>query len=409
MENYTNSEFKALGSMGQRQAIAKRFKGYFASTDLRKLKGSERKSVWAELNLNGFSQAERLVKSILETKHSVPPEVKIDTSNVQVKPPVYAGEPETSEPETAGLTPDTVIPEPVKIDKGPSNGDFEALNAALASLLGKGSVDRVEVEKIIDDRLKGLQLPRKIVVRDVKTLETKDVGLQHYLFEDLLDHANYRENVWLTGPAGSGKTFVCHAIADALGLEFYAQSVGSQTTKSDLLGYNDANGNYVESILYKAYKFGGLYLLDEADAGNSNVLTILNALLANGSYRFPNGELVKMSDDFVCFAAANTFGRGADRLYVGRNQIDAATLDRFVNVTFDYDERLERALSGNDAWVDIVQSARKKAFDLKERVVISPRASIKGAAMLERGIDIETVKQRVLWKGIQESIIRKLS
>jgi hypothetical protein len=32
---------------------------------------------------------------------------------------------------------------------------------------------------------------------------------------------------------------------------------------------------------------------------------------------------------FVCIAAANTFGTGADRQYVGRNQLDESTLDRF--------------------------------------------------------------------------------
>ena len=139
------------------------------------------------------------------------------------------------------------------------------------------------------------------------------------------------------------------------------------------------------------------------------MLTVLNAALANGSYRFPNGELVERHADFRCMAAANTFGRGADRLYVGRNQLDAATLDRFTVHNFDYDESLERHLAGNDAWVDIVQSARKKAFDLKERVVISPRAAVFGAKMLARGRAIAEVKNTCLFKGIQESIVKKIS
>jgi hypothetical protein len=46
----------------------------------------------------------------------------------------------------------------------------------------------------------------------------------------------------------------------------------------------------------------------------------------------------------VC-AAANTYGTGADALYVGRNQLDAATLDRFYVVEMDYDRKLEAKLA----------------------------------------------------------------
>jgi midasin (ATPase involved in ribosome maturation) len=212
----------------------------------------------------------------------------------------------------------------------------------------------------------------------------------------------------LVGPAGSGKTTVCHAVADALSLPFYAFSVGMQTTKTDLLGFVDANGIYRESVLYQAYKNGGVFLLDEIDAGNSNVLTILNAMLANGQYIFPNGERVGRNPDFVCFAAANTFGRGADRQYVGRNQLDAATLDRFVVRNFDYDEALERALTGNDDWCERVQAYRKASYDLKERIVISPRASIKGATLLAAGFKLKEVEEMVLWKGIDRGIVQKI-
>jgi len=191
-------------------------------------------------------------------------------------------------------------------------------------------------------------------------------------------------------------------------LPFYAFSVGMQTTKTDLLGFVDAHGAYRESVLYQAYKNGGLYLLDEIDAGNSNVLTILNAMLANGQYIFPNGERVERHADFICFAAANTFGRGADRQYVGRNQLDAATLDRFVVKEFDYDEQLERVLTGNDDWCSRVQAYRKAAYSLKERVVISPRASIKGATLLAAGFKLSEVEQMVVWKGVDSQIIQKI-
>ncbi|MCH7728630.1 MAG: hypothetical protein IH991_19420, partial [Planctomycetes bacterium] len=73
------------------------------------------------------------------------------------------------------------------------------------------------------------------------------------------------------------------------------------------------------------------------------MLVVVNAALANGHLRLPDGTTVDRHADFVCAAAANTFGTGADRQYVGRNQLDAATLDRFAacRLAFDYDVDLE--------------------------------------------------------------------
>lgn len=269
------------------------------------------------------------------------------------------------------------------------------------------------VSDIIKAELSKINVPKTIEVKNLETGTTQNLGLQHKDFEALLLRARMRKNVWLAGPAGGGKTHVCGAIAKAMGISFYPQSVGAQTTESKLVGFVAANGQYSETPLYKAYKFGGFYLLDEADAGNANILTVLNALLSSGHYTFPNGELVEKHPDFVCFAAANTFGRGADRLYVGRNQLDAATLDRFLVRDFDYDQDLERNLAlainpNASEWIDLVQRWRKSAWDKKERLVISPRASIHGAEMLLYGCSIDEAAQETIWKGAPQDIIRKI-
>lgn len=44
-----------------------------------------------------------------------------------------------------------------------------------------------------------------------------------------------RVNVWLVGPAGSGKTSAAENVARDLGLKFYSKSVGPQTSESALL------------------------------------------------------------------------------------------------------------------------------------------------------------------------------
>jgi len=142
-------------------------------------------------------------------------------------------------------------------------------------------------------------------------------------------------------------------------------------------------------------------MMDELDNANPNVLTAMNSALANGHANFPDSR-VNMHPDFICVAAGNTYGRGADRLYVGRQQLDAASLDRFLNLSWDYDEDAEFDWAGKDQknWTTYVQACRKVAATNQMRVVISPRASIFGAKLLRAGIDGKVVEEAALWKGM---------
>jgi MoxR-like ATPase len=248
---------------------------------------------------------------------------------------------------------------------------------------------------------------KTIQVKKADMPEPKEIGVCHYLTEQIAQVCNIGVHQMLVGPAGGGKTTCCEKVAEILDLKFYPMSVGPQTTKSDLLGFIDAGGNYHTTPLREAFENGGLLLLDEVDAANAGVLTIINALLANGYCSFPDG-VKKRNENFRCICACNTYGRGADREYVGRNQLDAATLDRFAVVDFEYDEAMERAIAGNDAWVDKIQQYRKRASELKMRVVISPRASIFGAKLLANGMKEKLVEDLVLWKGISREIRTKI-
>ncbi len=300
----------------------------------------------------------------------------------------------------------------------------------------RGSVDRDEVEAIVEQKLAGVA-PRQIEV--VRLDGTKvDVGTQHVHFEALLRIVSARVNAWLVGPAGSGKTSAAHSVATALGLEFFAKSVGPQTSESSLLGYYDANGNYVRTLLREAFEFGGVFLLDEVDAGNPAVLVVINALLANGSCAFPD-KVVDKHPDFVLIAGANTIGLGADRQYVGRQQIDAATLDRFGLLNWEYDPRIEAAAAGvpvecvSSAPVptplefiadadDAAREARVQTYVRKVvairnavaslgksvRVIVSPRASIHGAKLVRVGFSVKDTLDICVWKGVDADTRAKI-
>jgi len=203
--------------------------------------------------------------------------------------------------------------------------------------------------------------------------------------------------VYLVGPAGSGKTTIAAQAAEALGLPFY--STGAVGMAYQLQGFINAEGKYMETDLYRAYVGGGVFLFDEIDASSAQALLAFNAIAANDLAAFPCGT-VKRHKNFVIVAAANTFGAGADAQYLGRNPLDAATRDRFVDIVMDYDERLELAISPNDAWTRHVQAFRKSVRDLKLRHVVSPRASIHGGKLLSAGLTWDRVEQMVLIRGL---------
>lgn len=229
----------------------------------------------------------------------------------------------------------------------------------------------------------------------------KNMGVQHFKFEKLLKVIGTRESVFLVGPAGSGKTSAAEKVAEALELEFRSISVGAQTTETKFFGYM-WGGEYVRSLFREAFEFGGVFLIDEIDAGNSNVLTSINQALANGVCAFPDG-MVKKHPDFVCVAGGNTYGSGANREYVGRNQLDAATLDRFVFMDWPYDEAFEDSLVENKEWLHFVWKCRKFVAERKIRAVVSPRASLTGTKLLKAGLEWDEVVEMVIYKGMNET------
>ena len=105
--------------------------------------------------------------------------------------------------------------------------------------------------------------PIKIQINDAAPIELTDEFI-HDRFEPALKVASRRHlNLYLKGPAGSGKTTLARQISTALGLKFYM--VGKVDDAFTLTGYNDAGGSYVETDFYKACASPALFLFDEMD------------------------------------------------------------------------------------------------------------------------------------------------
>lgn len=293
----------------------------------------------------------------------------------------------------------------VKIERPKAVGLEGQLQDIVFSVLESDYTTQTLQNKMIE---LGLEPNRtEITVKRLNGQE-KIIGEQHYKFETILQCISAKVNIALVGPAGSGKTTAVRNVADSLELPFYSKSVSSQTGVHEFFGYQDANGQYVRTLFREAYENGGVFLLDEFDAGNPNVLASMNQATANGECAFADG-MIKKHEDFVVVMAGNTFGHGATSEYVGRNKIDSATLDRFAFIQFDYDENLEMKISQNKEWCKEVQALRQKASDKKIKTIISPRATFDGEKLLMVGMDKKTVLELIILKGLTASERKLLS
>lgn len=197
-----------------------------------------------------------------------------------------------------------------------------------------------------------------------------------------LTAAGFR-NFLVVGPAGSGKTTLAHNLADSLKLRFGQVSCTSGMSESALTGRaipNLSNGEtaFQTTDFVRCYEAGGVFLIDEVDAADPNVMLVINTALANGHMPLPNrsdAPSATRHPDSVIVCAANTWGTGADRQYVGRNQLDAAFLDRFVGATVevDYDRDLEASLVGDAHICARVWNIRSKVQEMKLRRVVGTR------------------------------------
>lgn len=292
--------------------------------------------------------------------------------------------------------------------------DDTALSLAemLVKLTSNPGVNEAEVRRIAlecANQVLGNRVATVVEIRKDNEAVSHDIGAHHYLLPDIITILSQGLHIYLVGPAGAGKTTLANQASKALEKSFWF--TGALDSKYGLIGFRDAHGNYHRTPFREAFEHGGVFLFDEVDASSANAMLSFNAALANGHMDFPDG-IVERHPDFVAIASANTFGNGQDRLYVGRNQLDAATLDRFVTVEMNYDEKLERSLVGDDrkaiAWVEFVQRTRKAVSDLKLRYVVSPRASIQGSKLLLAGMDASKVATMTLYRSMKPEDVSKV-
>ena len=264
----------------------------------------------------------------------------------------------------------------------------DSVREVKASMLEQFDSETSKTKKYVDGAIATLRKPVQIHIDGVPATTIEE--MTHEAFPEILECLKHFGRVWLCGPSGTGKSFILEQCAKALGYSkekgnYEYVKGGAGVTESHLTGRMTFDGEFIDGAVSRAFRNGNFLCLDEFDGFDANCGLVFNSVFDNqGILATPNDRehpMVLKSDGFMVGVASNTWGDGQDFNYVGRGQLDLATLDRLNLQKFevDYDKNIERALSGD--YIDMANmlwDLRSRTFSNSVSRIISTRLFIDG-------------------------------
>ena len=292
------------------------------------------------------------------------------------------------------------------------------IEGILRDYIRENKTDVDGIRKYVDERVEFYfgdgKLTRKIDISYPDRKNVESIDNPHMNLEKLIRLISAGQDCYLYGPPGTSKSTTTHQVAKILKLPFAYASLCKQSSEVLLFGFMAAGGLYIETEFYRLYRDGGVFCLDEMDNANGNLLSKLNSLLENGHGSFPCGT-IKRNPKFVLIGTGNTNGNGASLEFPDRTAFDPAFKERFVFCEWPLDENQEKAiaLSINPEqamqWLETVQAIRGAVVNLGiERIVVSPRATYKGCALLRDGFTAKECCDMLIFKGAPGAIVKNI-
>ena len=298
-----------------------------------------------------------------------------------------------------------------------NNEDVTSQLVGLSSLLSNVGVDDKEVKKLIkaeldrrkitiddlDKKLKdiidGIGATVNVTIQQGSQKITKQVSVDastgRPLIQKVLSDVAARNNAYLYGGAGTGKTYAAQTIKDALGWELITISCNQFTSTLELIGGQTIDG-YQEGKVIRAFAnlnedgtpmvdeegnpSGCVLLLDELPKLDPNTAGVLNAALAKaGEYvtdkktrkKVPakienaRGEKFTRKNVFI-MGTGNSLLNTADAEYEANFKQDLSLQDRFAGSTYQVfvDKKFEwnNILERKWAFIYIYLSKLRKAI-----------------------------------------------
>lgn len=167
----------------------------------------------------------------------------------------------------------------------------------------------------------------------------------------------YFKQCSLIGPSGTGKTHIVYLVAELCGLPIWEVNCGLQTSSYDLIGRFIGLGkeNWIDGLLTKWLRLGGIMYLDEANMMKQDVATRLNPVLDTRGHLVLNekdNEVIERHKYGYMIIAMNPYSAE----FAGTKPLNAAMRRRMaVWINFDFTSVGEKISSLE------VQMLRKRA------------------------------------------------
>jgi len=181
------------------------------------------------------------------------------------------------------------------------------------------------------------------------------------------------EGLFLSGPSGAGKSTLVRQIAARLNYNVqHMVGHGRLEFPEMVTTMLIRNGNTIPMYgpLARAYKFGHLFLYDEADLVDESTNAALNEILQGKPLIIPEtGELIEPHPMFRFVATGNSRGGRDDTgLYQGIVQQNMAFMERFWFLLVEYPESATEIKILEKAAPDLHADLRKAMVDVANEV-----------------------------------------
>jgi nitric oxide reductase NorQ protein len=182
----------------------------------------------------------------------------------------------------------------------------------------------------------------------------------------------------IIGPKGTGKTSLVHQFASLANKELQSVNFSLRTRESHLIGSKTLDKgeiNFVEGILVKSMRDGGLLYLDELNAAEADVLLRLDEALDDRRQvvlKEADGQVITAREDWSVIATINPLS------HVGTKELPPQLLSRFpVRIRLEYPpenvelEIIMRHVSNiQDSKLEDVKRAIKLAKSLRDAAAV---------------------------------------
>lgn len=206
--------------------------------------------------------------------------------------------------------------------------------------------------------------------------------------------------VLIIGPKGTGKTTLVRKFASQYNKSLFSVNFSLRTRESHLIGtktMNNGQVSFVEGILIKSMRDGGLLYLDELNAAEADVLLRLDEALDDRRQiilKEAEGQVINASGSWFAIATINPLS------HVGTKELPPQLLSRFpVRLRLDYPpedielEIIKQHVPIHNLGMEDIRNALRLAKSLREAAAVeelfyspSLRETIAYAKLLNKGM-----------------------